>query len=98
MRVITKEQIFDDFAIILELSDAELAFIEEDVNRLKNMHVMAELMKSRGTNAHVVQITLNSEVPIKEYIERLLCLYSSVSWVTRENKFHIRRNCTALLN
>jgi hypothetical protein len=98
MRVITKEQIFNDFAVILELTDAEIAFIEEDPLRLNNMLTMVGLMKSKGTNAHVIQLTLCDEIPIKLYIERLLEVYSSVSWVTRENKFHIRRNVTALFN
>lgn len=94
----TETQVFNDFAIILELTDAELQFIEEEPMRLYHLQVMQDLMKSKGTNAHIIQLTINNSIKISPYVEMLLKNYTTVSWINRENVFHIKRNITALLN
>lgn len=98
MKVITPEKIHDNFAILLEITDAELAFIEEDPTRIYNASVMQDLMKSCGKNAHIVQLTLTDGLSIAFYVYKLLNIYESVSWINEGGKFFIRRNATALLN
>ena len=98
MKVMTKNELFEDFALILEITDAELNFIEEEPTRLYNLELMQSLMKSQGANAHIVQLTINNGVSITPYIEKLLSNYNSVSWINRDNKFYIKRNVTALFN
>lgn len=99
MKMMTEEQMHSNFAIILELTDVELAFIEEEPTRIfTNPILMQELCRSKGTNAHIVNLTLDSKVSIIFYMNALLEKYQSVSWVNPDNKFYIRRNLTPLLN
>ncbi len=98
MKVMTKDRVYSDFARILDSTDAELLFIEEEPQRLYNLELMQDLMKSKGHNAHIIQLSLGGSIRINDYIDKLLLNYDSVSWINREHKFHIRRNSTALFN
>jgi hypothetical protein len=99
MKVITQDgEVRDNFAILLEITDAELAFIEEHPEEFMTLEMMIKLQASRGHNAHIVQLTVNDGLSITKYLSRLLGSYDSVSWFNREHKFHIRRNIGAFLN
>lgn len=92
MKVITREQVFDDFAFLIEITDNELALVVEHPEWImSNTKFMAQLCQSKGNNAHVLQITLNTETCINKYIEKLLQYYDSVSWYNPDHKFFIRR-------
>lgn len=98
MKMITENSIFSDFAIILEITDAQLNFIEEEPSRFFNTDVILEFMKSKGTNAHIIQLTLMKDINIKYYLDILLNKYSSVSWINPDKKFFIKRNLIPLFN
>ena len=92
MKVMTKENIFDDFAFIIEITDEQLEVISDHPEYItNNAPLMIELVQAHGNNAHILQLTLNSEVTIVKYIAKLLKYYDSVSWFNREHQFHIRR-------
>ena len=91
MRCITKEQVFDDFALLIEITDEQLALIEKHPEYIKsNSVLMAQMVNAKGNNAHILQLTLNSLVLIRQYMKELILRYDSVSWV-RDGKFFIKR-------
>ncbi len=98
MKMMTKDMIHEDFSVILELTDAEVCFIEEQPVRILDPAIMMNLTKSKGTNAHIITLKLVNRVNIVSYIDMLLGIYSSVSWVNPDGKFFIRRNLTSLFN
>ena len=94
MKVITKDtMLHDNFAMILEMTDVELAYIQEHPDKFLGLDLefMRKLMTSKGNNAHIVQITLCEDLPITFFAQELLSKYDSVSWFNREHKFQIRR-------
>jgi hypothetical protein len=91
MICITKEQIFNDFALLIEITDEQLGLIEGHPEYIKgNSALMVQMVNAKGNNAHILQLTLNSLVFIRQHMERLLLRYDSVSWV-RDGKFFIKR-------
>lgn len=97
MKVLTKDSLIDDFAIIIEVDDLELSRIERDPykyfrNELKNV------VFSSGDNAVIT--TLNCKVGTAMIINKmneLLKIYKSVCWFNRDNtNFYIKRRkqCT----
>ena len=93
MKVISADddKIHSNFAMILELTDVELAFIQEHRDQFYTIEWMGRLQKSKGNNAHIISLTLEDDVSIYKYITQLLDKYDSVSWYNREDGFHIRR-------
>ena len=99
MKAITPDGVIHgNFGMLLEITDAELSFIEEHPERLLTLEVMMQLMKSTGHNAHIISLTLTDEFNISRYMKLLLTQYDSVSWFNREHVFHIKRNVSALMN
>ena len=84
-------ELLNNFNMILELTDIELAFIQEHRDQFYTIEWMTKLQQSKGNNAHIIQLTLNDDVSIQKAIDRLLKQYDSVSWYNRDDKFHIRR-------
>ena len=92
MKVITADKVIqDNFAMLLEITDEQLEEIRNSPSRLASLDYMQELMKSKGNNAHILQLTINDGYSIIDYLEVLFKKYDSVSWFNREHKFHIRR-------
>jgi len=93
MKVISADdnRIHDNFAMYLELTDIELAFIQEQPAQFFTIEWVTKLMKSKGNNAHIMQLTLNDDVSINKYVSSLLEKYDSVSWYNREHEFHIKK-------
>ena len=89
MKVLTKEQVFDDFAIFLELTDEQLDVIKKDYTSLEDIGFMKDLISTHGRNAHFIQVTLESQIRIREYIGVMLFCYDTVSWYNPDGKFHI---------
>jgi len=91
MRVITETEVFNDFAMIVEITDLQLAMIAENPSRVEtDLVLMKTLIQERGNNAHVIQLTLRSPNSILNHMTRLLKYYDSVSWL-HEGRFNIRR-------
>ena len=93
MKVITNDnRIEDNFALLLELNDLELAMVENDFCNICSIDNMQRFMKSKGNHAHIVRITIHDEANIRKGVETLLKCYDSVSWYNPDHKFHIRRS------
>jgi hypothetical protein len=92
MKVITKDGVVqDNFALLLELTDIELAFIQEHRDQFFTTEWMAKLQKSKGNNAHIISLNIEDDVRVMKYLITLLDKYDSVSWYNRDHEFHIRR-------
>lgn len=94
MKVITEEEIFNDFAFILEITDDQLDAILNDPARLvADRQLMVEMIQTKGNNAHILQLTIkDTKINILKYVNLLLKVYDSVSWLNNDGKFHIKRN------
>ena len=91
MKVMTKHEVFDDFAFIIEITDEQLSVIIERPQCIEDdLKFMTQACQTKGNNAHILQITLKDEVVILNYIDKLLRYYDSVSWV-RNGKLYIRK-------
>ena len=92
MKVITPDnQVIDDFAILLEITDETLKKIQDNPETIKKQDFMVMAVQEHGMNCHIVQITLNHEVNIMFQIHKLLDRYETVSWVNPTGKFSIKR-------
>ena len=90
MKVITKDrQIQNDFAILLELTDTDIALIKNDPQQILTLDKMQKFVESKGDNAHIIQLTLSENISIRTYAAFLLSKYKTVSWFNREHKFYI---------
>ena len=90
MKVITKDkQLQDDFAILLELTDEDVANIKKDPQQILTLDKMQQFVQSKGNNAHIIQLTLQTDISIRLYTSFLLSRYKTVSWFNREHKFYI---------
>lgn len=88
MKVVTQDcQIQDTFAMLLEITDEQLEYIK---NNPFTIEAMQEFMKSKGDNAHIVQLTIKDDCSIFRCINTLLERYKTVSWFNQENKFFIK--------
>ena len=93
MKVITQDsQLLNNFAMILELTDVELAYIEEHGIGAFTIESMQRFMKSKGNNAHIMQLTINDvQGFIQTNMQVLLTKYDTVSWFNPKYEFYIRR-------
>ena len=91
MKVLTEDKVHDDFAVIVELTDEELAILENDPALVEDKVLMTKLIQSKGSNAHILQLTLKNPFwTTIRHFSTLFTQYKSISWV-REGKFYIRR-------
>lgn len=91
MKVITKDQMFDDFAFIIEINDEQLAQIKLNPSLVEtDVQSMIQMVQTKGNHAHILQLTLFNDIAILGHAQRLLKIYDTVSWV-RNNKFYIKR-------
>ena len=81
----------DNFAMIFEITDVQVAYIQEHPEVMLTIDYVMKAMAEKGNNAHIAQLTLNDKVAIVHYAQELLKRYDSVSWFNREHKFHIMR-------
>ncbi len=93
MKAMTREQIFDDFAWLLEITDEQLEALNKEPQRINyDMDLMKSMMQAKGNNVHILQLTLCGDIRIAGYIDKLLKYYDSVSWVNPQGKFHLKRS------
>lgn len=90
MKMMTEHGVYHDFAMFLEITDEQIAKLEANPKLTEDMAFMVELVKAKGDNIHVVQLTLNKDIDILGYVKEFLKEYKTVSWI-RKNKFFIRR-------
>ena len=84
-----EQKIYSNFAFILEITDEQLELVKNEPARITfDSSFLLDMAKSKGNNAHVLQLTLTEKFPIAGWIEKLLTKYDSVSWVNNENKFY----------
>jgi len=90
--VLADKSVQDTFALLLEITDLQLAYIQEHPEQLLKIDLMQALMNTKGNNAHIVNLTLNSDdATVLDTIKALLNRYDSVSWYNRDHRFYIRR-------
>lgn len=90
MKIITENQIIDDFAIFLEIENSTLDAIKYNPDIIKNNDFMIKAVQEKGNNVHIVQLTLNNPHKITKYVDLLLDKYESVSWCNKEGRFSIK--------
>lgn len=87
-----ESKVYSNFAFILEITDEQVELIRNDPSRITHdTRLLAEMAKSKGNNAHILQLTLLDKFPIACWIEKLRGEYDSVSWVNDNNKFYLVR-------
>ena len=92
MKVMLEDKrLLPNFAWILEATDEQVDVLLKEPQRINfDLELVMAMMKAKGNNAHILQLTLTDPVSIFGYIDELFKKYDSVSWV-HEDKFHIKR-------
>lgn len=90
IRVVTKDNIETDFAIFIDFDDETLDLLRAYPLLMKDSDFVQMMPYMKGDNAHILQLTLNNNFNVFDYIDNLLEKYKSVSWF-RKDKLYVRR-------
>lgn len=92
MKVITETGIYDECAIITELTDAQFELVRENSNYYLDAELVQELNSGGGDIALITFLTIKDDTKkLLQGLHRLFKDYKSVCWWSREHKkFYVR--------
>ncbi len=93
MKVLTRDEMFDEFALILEVDDDMYNIISSSPLYYRDEELLKQAHLNPGDNAIILSLQVNSDLKIiVRKLNKLLREYKTVSWYDRENKqFFTRR-------
>lgn len=91
MKVVTKDEIIDEFGVIIEVSDEDLEIIKNNPQYYNDPDFSNKVSLSEGDNAVVTLLNMGGVNEILSQADKLLKKYKSVSWYDRgHKKFYTR--------
>ncbi len=93
MKVLTRHDMFDEFAMILEVDDDMYELIKLNPHYYRDEDMLNEAIQHPGDNAMILSLQVNSDIKIIiRRLNFLLKKYKTVSWYDRDNrKFFTRK-------